>query len=168
MLQLILGLFFKLLIFIALLNHSTANAVDYRLFSSLQESSQIQSLLDLSLEELMNIQVAAPLASLTKTSQRLTPAAITIITKQQIEESGARSLNELLEIYVPNLQMMRHHWEMSHLGLRGILNDREEKYLLLVNGRVMNEHTHFGVISERDLSMLGDIQHIDVVRGSGS
>ncbi|MCV6637973.1 TonB-dependent receptor, partial [Candidatus Albibeggiatoa sp. nov. NOAA] len=32
----------------------------------------------------------------------------------------------------------------------------------------MNEHTHFGVISERDLSMLGDIQHIDVVRGSGS
>ncbi len=168
MLRLNLNLFVNTIFILFSLYYSKLMANEYGMPPVLQESLQIKSLLGLSLEELMNIRIDAPLASLTKTSQRLTPAAITTITKQQIENSGARSLNELLEIYVPNLQMMRHHWEISHLGLRGILNDREEKYLLLVNGRVMNEHTHYGVISERDLSMLGDIRHIDIVRGSGS
>lgn len=129
--------------------------------------AESEELFDLSIEELMSIEVE-PTASLTKTTRRLLPSAVTTITQEEINSSGARSLNELLEIYVPNLQFILHHWEAGHLGLRGIINDREEKYLLLVNGRVMNERTHFGVLSERDLSMLGDIHHIDIVRGSGS
>ncbi len=32
----------------------------------------------------------------------------------------------------------------------------------------MNEHTHFGALTERDLVMLQDIDHIDIVRGPGS
>ncbi len=54
------------------------------------------------------------------------------------------------------------------MRLRGIINDREDKYLLLVNGRVMNERTHFGAMSERDLVLLRDIHHIDIIRGPGS
>jgi iron complex outermembrane receptor protein len=125
------------------------------------------SFLDLSLEELMDVEVRST-AALTQTSARLAPAAVTTITQEQILASGARSLFELLDIYVPNLQWIRHHWEADHLGLRGIINDREDKYLLLVNGRVMNERTHFGVMSERDLVLLRDIHHIEVVRGPGS
>ncbi|MEK6238789.1 MAG: TonB-dependent receptor, partial [Planctomycetales bacterium] len=67
-----------------------------------------------------------------------------------------------------NLQWINHFWESSHIGTRGIISDREEKYLLLVNGRVMNERTHIGAITERDLVYLKDIHHIDVVRGPGS
>ncbi|MCG8684484.1 MAG: TonB-dependent receptor, partial [Desulfobacterales bacterium] len=44
----------------------------------------------------------------------------------------------------------------------------DDKYLLLVNGRIMNQHTDFGVCTERDMPMLRDIHHIDVVRGPGS
>lgn len=124
-------------------------------------------LLELSLEELMSLQIR-PAGSLTTSSARLGPSTVTTITQEDIQASGARSLNELLDIYVPNLQMIRHHWEARHLGLRGIINDREEKYLLVVNGRVMNERTHYGVLGERDLPLLGDIHHIDVVRGPGS
>ena len=51
------------------------------------------------------------------------------------------------------------------MGLRGIISDKEDKYLLRVNGRTMNERTAVGVISERDLPMLDDIHHIDVIRG---
>ncbi|MBN2019466.1 MAG: TonB-dependent receptor [Sedimentisphaerales bacterium] len=108
------------------------------------------------------------IASLTEAKPRLVPAVGTTITEEQIRSSGARSLFELLDIHVPNLQWIRHHWEADHLGLRGIINDRDDKYLLLVNGRVMNDRTHYGALSERDLVLLKDIHHIDIVRGPGS
>jgi len=123
-------------------------------------------LFEMSMEELMEVEIRS--AALTPTSARMAPAAVTTITQEQIQASGARSLFELLDIYVPNLQWIRHHWESDHLGLRGIINDRDDKYLLLVNGRVMNERTHFGAMSERDLVLLRDIHHIDIVRGPGS
>ncbi|MBN2209845.1 MAG: TonB-dependent receptor plug domain-containing protein [Sedimentisphaerales bacterium] len=106
--------------------------------------------------------------SLTKTTNRLTPSTVTVITQDDIRASGARSLVELLDICVPNFQTTLHHVQPRNMGLRGLLSDRDDKYLLLVNGRVMNERTHFGVLMERDLPMLNDIHHIDVVRGPGS
>lgn len=127
----------------------------------------LSDLLALSLEELMQVEISSS-ATLTDTKQRLVPAAVTTITREQIQASAARSLFELLDIYVPNLQWIRHHWESDHLGMRGIMNDRDDKYLLLVNGRIMNERTHYGAMSERDLVLLNDIHHIDVIRGPGS
>ena len=124
-------------------------------------------LLDMSMEDLMKVEIVST-ASLTKTQARLVPAAVTTITKEDIQGSGARSLDELLEIYVPNLQMVLHLWEPRHLGLRGSISDRDDKYLLLVNGRVMNERLHYGVIGERDLPLLQDINRIEVIRGPGS
>jgi iron complex outermembrane receptor protein len=141
-------------------------AVGVRTFAQEQkDSKQGTDLTELPIEELMNIEVASS-ATLTKTTPRLAPSAMTTITAEEIKGSGARSLNELLDIYVPNLQLIRHHWEGDHIALRGIIG--ENKYLMLVNGRVMNERTHLGVVSERDLVLLTDIHHIDVVRGPGS
>ena len=96
------------------------------------------------------------------------PASITSIDRKMIEESGARSLFDLLEIYVPNFHYLPHHYEAPHMGVRGLISHRDDKYLLVVNGRVLNEKTHFGALSERDMPMLGDIRKIDVVRGPGS
>ncbi len=131
------------------------------------EVEEANDLFDLSIEELMNVEVAST-ATLTEANPRLVPAAVTTITEEDIQASGARSLFELLDIYVPNLQWIRHNWEADHLGLRGIINDRDDKYLLLVNGRIMNDRTHYGALSERDLMYLKDIHHIDIIRGPGS
>jgi outer membrane receptor for ferrienterochelin and colicins len=122
---------------------------------------------EMPLEKLMEVPVVST-ATLTETKQRLVPAAVTTITAEQIRSSGARSLYELLDIYVPNLQWSRHHWENDQLGLRGIISDRNDKFLLLVNGRIMNDRTHAGVVTELDQMLLGDIHHVDVVRGPGS
>ncbi len=122
---------------------------------------------NLSLKELMNIEVLST-ATITPTYQRLEPASVTIIDHNMIQASGARSILDLLEVYVPNMHYLPHHWEPRHIGLRGIIGDREDKYLLLVNGKVMNEQTHLGALSERDLPMLADIRRIDVIRGPGS
>ena len=121
----------------------------------------------MSLEELMNTEISGS-GSLTKTTRRKVPATMTTITKEDIQRTGARSLDELLLITVPGLQKQFHRYEYEHIGIRGIMSDREDKYLLLVNGRLMNERFFYGAMAERDLPMLKDIHHIDVIRGPGS
>ncbi len=100
---------------------------------------------------------------------RRTPAAITRIDEDMIWDSGARRLTELFDIYVPNTQIVKHHFSFEHLTPRGLVSDLEDKYLFLVNGKVMNHQTITGAFSEiRDLPLLGDIHHVDFVRGPGS
>ncbi len=84
-----------------------------------KEPKQKTDLTELSIEDLMNVEVVST-ATLTKTTPRLVPASVTTITAEQIKASGARSLFELLDIYVPNLQVIGHHWESDHMGLRGM------------------------------------------------
>jgi iron complex outermembrane receptor protein len=122
---------------------------------------------NLSLSELLKIQVTE-VGSLTPSSLQNTPAAISSIRQQDIVESGARNLFELLDIYVPGVQWIHHQWGANHLGTRGIISNDDDKVLLRVNGRVMNERTHFGAVTERDFPIMRDIYSIDVIRGAGS
>ena len=126
-----------------------------------------EDMFEMSLEELMDVEIESS-ASLTRTTRRKQPSTVTTITNEQIQSSGARSLDELLDIYVPNLQTIRDYYSYNNMGLRGIISDADNKYLLLVNGFELNEHTAHGAISERDLPMLTDIDHVDIVRGPGS
>jgi iron complex outermembrane receptor protein len=128
---------------------------------------QAPNFFEMSIEELMNVKVETS-ATLTKTSLRTVPFALTTITQEDIKRSQARSLYELLEMYVPNLQMIFTREYPKALGLRGVISHQSDKFLLLVNGRIMNERTDFGVESEVDLPMLTDIHHIDVIRGPSS
>jgi iron complex outermembrane receptor protein len=100
---------------------------------------------------------------------RKTPAAVTRIDSDMIWDSGARRLTELLDIYVPNTQIVKHHFSFEHLTPRGLVSDLEDKYLFQVNGKTMNHQTITGAFSEiRDLPLLGDIHHVDFIRGPGS
>jgi len=138
--------------------------LSFLLFSQLYASS----LLDLNLEDLTQIEATNTSASLTSTSSQDIPASVTIISQKEIEESGARNLDELLEIYVPSFAYMYKIYG-SQMGMRGIISDRNNKILLLVNNRVMNIKTSDGgAVTERWFSMLGDIKQITVVTGSGS
>ncbi|NQZ58507.1 MAG: TonB-dependent receptor, partial [Lentisphaeraceae bacterium] len=127
---------------------------------------QDEELWDYTFEELSQIKIVS--ATLTEVENREIPGALTVIDRAMIKASAARSLNELLDIYVPNIQVIRHHWESDHLGIRGIMNDREDKYLLLVNGRNMNQKTHSGAQIERDIPLLGDIYRVELIRGPAS
>jgi len=137
------------------------------LFAQNGDGYDADDLLNMSLEELMDMPVDVS-GSLTGSSRRLNPSTVTTLTQEDIRRSGARDLDELLDIYIPNFQRMHEYWETRKSGLRGINSDRDDKYLILVNGRVMNEHTRFGALSERDLPMMSDIDHVDVIRGPGS
>jgi outer membrane receptor for ferrienterochelin and colicin len=130
-------------------------------------AQEVESLYDLSLQELTSLRASSG-GALTKTQAGRTPASMTIITRQMIRESGARNLNELLEIYVPNYLYLRQASSGLVLGMRGIISGRSNKTLLLVNGRVMNHRLMLGALSEHFLPLLGDIEAVEVVRGPGS
>jgi len=124
------------------------------------------SLYDLDLEALSKLKVSSG-AVLTKTEAGKVPASVTTITRRMVAESGARSIDELLEVFVPNFYRLRQATSPD-FGLRGIIHSRDNKTLMLVNGRIMNHRMLLGVVSERFLPLLGDIESIEVVRGPGS
>lgn len=127
-------------------------------------SDDIDRLIELSLEELLQVNVG----SLTKTETHRVPASATIISSEDITNSGARSMYELLDIMIPNLQVVNHNYGSQHIGIRGTINDRDTTYLLILNGQILNHKSKNGATSELDFPMLTDIKKITVVRGSGS
>lgn len=124
------------------------------------------TLANLSFEDLSRIEVYS--GTLTATPSRLIPAWTTSLDELTIQRSGARALNELLEIHAPNTQLLAHISLQDHFGIRGIISDRDDKYLLRLNGRVMNNHFLFGAENERDLPLLGDFREVTLVHGPGS
>lgn len=98
----------------------------------------------------------------------MVPASVTLISSDDITNSSARSMYELLDIMVPNLQTINHNYGAQHIGIRGIINDRDTTYLIILNGKVLNPRSKIGAISKLDFPMLTDIKEITVARGSCS
>ena len=145
--------------------HCHTGLLIFALFAS--QARGESSLLSLGLEELGTLQFQDTI-TLAQTPLSEAPASITVITRKNIERSGARSLDELLDIYVPGFQYM-FKVEGYQAGLRGIISDRNNKLLITVNGRSMNVlASDGGAITERPLSLLGDIEKITVISGPGS
>jgi outer membrane receptor protein involved in Fe transport len=119
----------------------------------------------MSLTDLLNITTTA--GTLTGTTASKTPVAVTTITAAEIELSPARNLYDLIEIYVPGAFVMNHNDDF-HPGIRGIIADRNLKFLLLVNGRNMNQKGHSGATAELGNWDLSDIAQVEVIRGPGS
>jgi iron complex outermembrane receptor protein len=139
------------------------------LFAEVGNYYDTKEIITMSLEDLSSITTDSDsIATLTTTQTTQIPASFTVITHQEILQSGARNLDELLEIYVPSFTYM-YKTQGSQMGIRGIISDRNNKILLIVNDKVMNvKASDGGAITERWFSMLGDIKKITVIRGSGS
>ena len=122
---------------------------------------------DLSLEQLVNVEVT-PAASWTPVDLRRVPVDVTELDPRDLTQSGARSLNQVLEDYVPNEQFILHHAPQGDVGFRGIISDVDNVYLYRVNGVTLNNRMVLGADIERDLPLLGDIRSVGVVRGPAS
>lgn len=132
--------------------------------SSNAQPSEV-SVFDMSLESLMNVEVSV--GSNTKLKKSNIPVSLTTITEEDIRVSAARNIYDLLEIYVPGATWST-HGEGPKLGMKGITSDRNNKFLLRVNGVLMNQKAHVGVVSEMENWDLNDVQKIEIIRGPGS
>jgi len=128
----------------------------------------LHRLISMDLESLSQIKVADSSLTFIDIDKKYAPSLVTTITQEDIKKSGARSLDELLEIYVPDLAYM-YKVDGNQLGIGGIISDRNNKLLLTLNGKILNiRGTDGGAATERWLSMLGDIEEIQVISGPGS
>jgi len=125
-------------------------------------------ILTMDLEDLSQVETLDSSTTLTSTERKNIPLSVTIITQKDIQESGARNLDELLEIYVSDVAYM-YKVQGNQLGIGGIISDRNNKILLTLNGRNLNiKASDGGAVTERWFSMLGDIKKVTVISGPGS
>lgn len=120
---------------------------------------------ELSLQELMDLKI--DVGTLTGMARNKIPVSLTTITAEDIALTPARNINDLMEVYVPGANWSLHS-ESGHIGIRGIMSDRNGKFLTLVNGYVMNQNAHDGSMSEIENWDLNDVDRIEVIRGPGS
>jgi iron complex outermembrane recepter protein len=118
----------------------------------------------MSLEELMNQDVT----SVSKEPERYAdaPAAIQVITQDDIRRSGASSIPEALRL-ADNLEVAQinsHDWAISARGFNGQFAD---KLLVLVDGRSVYTPLFSGVFWDAQDYLLTDIDRIEVVSGPG-
>ncbi|MGH9345174.1 MAG: TonB-dependent receptor plug domain-containing protein [Terriglobia bacterium] len=95
-----------------------------------------------------------------------TPAAIDVITQDDIRRSGATTLPDVLRL-VPGVevaQMDSDHWAVA---IRGFNNQFSRYVLILIDGRNVYSPLQGGVYWEAQIVPLDDIERIEVIRGPG-
>ena len=129
--------------------------------------AQNAQLMEEGLENLLFQEVPIVMGTLTQTQTDKTPVSVTTIDKEKIALAPVRNLYDLLEMFVPGFQYVS-GFDCSHMGVRGLIVDRDYTWLLLVNGRLVNQKSHAGVVTEMENWDLNDIEKVEVIRGPGS
>ncbi len=143
-----------------------AAAMSVVLFLAGRSPVQAQSI-DLShatLEELMNIEVT----SASRKEQRAgdIPAAVFVLTQEDIQRSGMQTLAGLLRL-VPGLDVARVNadtWAVSARGFNGVFAN---KLLVMIDGRTVFNPMFGGVFWGIDEPPVDDIERVEVIRGPG-
>ncbi len=118
----------------------------------------------LSLADLGNIKVTA----VSKEPEEVwaTPAAIYVLTQDDIRRSGATTIPDVLRL-VPGVevaQMDSGHWAVA---IRGFNSQFSRYMLVLIDGRNVYSPLQGGVYWEGQMVPLDDIERIEVIRGPG-
>ena len=125
----------------------------------------VSELTELSLEELMEIEVT----SVSKKTEKLseTAAAIYVITKEDIKRSGATTIADILRM-VPGIEVAQVNSNMWAVTSRGFNGRYANKLLVLIDGRSVYTPQFSGVYWDVQNIMLENIERIEVIRGPGA
>ena len=128
-------------------------------------SVRAQDLGDLSLEQLLNVEVT----SASRKTQNLgdVAAAIFVLTAEDIRRSGATSIPEALRM-VPGVHVGRiddNRWAVS---ARGFNDQYSNKLLVLMDGRHIYTPHYAGVFWDHHSMSIDNIERIEVIRGPGA
>jgi len=132
---------------------------------SARPSQANENLESLTLEQLMAIEVT----SVSKRPQRVidTPAAIFVLTRDDIRRSGHTSVPELLRM-VPGASVGRLMPKAWSVGIRGDEAQFSRMLLVLVDGRPAYTTSFNGTFWDELEMPLEDIERIEVIRGPGA
>ena len=94
------------------------------------------------------------------------PVPTTLITAEMIQNSGARSLQEVLAAYVPGMNLIDCNDDIN-IAMRGIYNVGQEKILIMLNGHRLNDYATNTASPDFSMS-LEKVKQIEVLRGPAS
>jgi len=130
-----------------------------------QDSQEtVDHLAQISLEDLGNIEVTTTSKEPVKASE--TPAAIYVITQEDIRRSGATSIPEVLRL-APGIEVARIDSNTWSVGVRGFGSAVSRSVLVLIDGRSVYTPLFAGVWWQVQDTLLEDIERIEVIRGPG-
>ena len=117
-----------------------------------------------SLEDLMKVEIT----SAARTEQRVenTPAAVFVITQDDIRRAGMTTLPDVFRL-VPGMQVAQitgNKWAVSARGFNDLFSN---KLLVLIDGRSIYNRAFSGVFWEDVALPISDVERIEVVRGPG-
>lgn len=95
------------------------------------------------------------------------PASATVITREQIEALGVRTLTDLLRT-VPGMSSSLTRTGLRQVDVRGRTTDNSNGVKLLINGHSLNEPFTGSGLPVFDDRPLDDVKQIEIIRGPGS
>ncbi|MGH9468912.1 MAG: TonB-dependent receptor plug domain-containing protein, partial [Terriglobia bacterium] len=127
--------------------------------------SAAPNLSEATLQQLMNIEVT----SVSKKKEKLSraAAAVYVITQEDIENSGATDIPDLLRM-VPGLDVAQINANTWAVSARGFNSEFADKMLVLIDGRTVYDPLFSGVFWNMQDLPLEDIERIEVIRGPGA
>lgn len=116
----------------------------------------------LSLEDLLHVEVTSVRKKVQPLDQ--TPAAVYVITRDQIRRSGMTSIPELLRL-APGVNVARINGNSWAISVRGFADVLSNKLLVMIDGRIVYNPLFSGVFWDAQDILIEDIDRIEVVRG---
>jgi len=121
-------------------------------------------LLELSLEDLMNVEVTS--VSKKAESKQHAAAAVTVITSEDLRRGGFTSVPEALRM-VPGVQVARIDASRWAISIRGFRQEFSNKLLVMIDGRSLYTPLFGGVVWAEQNFAIEDVERIEVIRGPG-
>lgn len=120
---------------------------------------------EMSLEQLMNLEVTT--IGRKRQSVNHIPAAVYVITQEEIRRSGATTIPDLLRL-VPGVEVAQIDNANWAISIRGFNYRSSNKLLVLVDGRTVYYPIYSSVFWDAQDTLLEDIERIEVIRGPGA
>jgi iron complex outermembrane receptor protein len=119
------------------------------------------------LEQLTQIQISVSSFARKEEDLWKTPAAVYVITHEDIARSAATSIPELLR-GVPGLQVAQINASTWAISARGFNSAYSDKLLVLIDGRTVYSEVFAGALWDQIDLPLDDIERIEIIRGPGA
>lgn len=95
------------------------------------------------------------------------PAIATVITADEIRNSGVRTLLDVIE-RIPGITINRNHYSIYSVGMRGIKAVRQNKIKFMVDGHTLNMLTVGEPFWSFEDLAVEQVERVEVIRGPGS
>jgi iron complex outermembrane receptor protein len=107
--------------------------------------------------------------TVSKKPERVTeaPSIVSIITAEDIERMGARTIMDVLRT-IPGIELHTDAWNISQITVRGLRSETSSGVKILIDGHALNDPFTGGATEFYEDLPLDNVRRIEVIRGPAS